>query len=79
MISDRAFIFHMFIPWGKTLLCYQSQGHPSRSLSNTKVTFFENMTVAAAYIFHKYILFILDFVKDSTGVLKAVELKGNNR
>ena len=25
MVSDRAFIFHMYIPWGKPFLSYQNQ------------------------------------------------------
>ena len=28
MISDRAFIFHTYIPWGKAFQ-YESQGHHS--------------------------------------------------
>ena len=37
-VSDRAFIFHIYIPWGKTLSLVPSQGHLSRSRSNIKVT-----------------------------------------
>ena len=31
MVSDRAFIFHIYIPWGKNLYLVPSQGHVSRS------------------------------------------------
>ena len=57
MVSDTAFIFHIYIPWGKTLSLDQSQGHLSRL--NNKVTVFEKkMTVAGAFVFHKRILFV---------------------
>ena len=36
MVSDRAFIFHIFIPLGNA---YQERGHLSKS--NFKVTFFK--------------------------------------
>ena len=36
MVSNRAFIFYIYNPWGRTFLYYQSQGHLSRS--NIKVT-----------------------------------------
>ena len=38
MLSDRGFIFHIYIPWGKVLLLVQSQGHLSKSNINITVS-----------------------------------------
>ena len=48
MVSDRAFIFHIYFPWGKT----KSR---SSARSNIKVTFFEKMAFGAL-VFHNYSL-----------------------
>ena len=55
MVSDKAFIFLIYIPWGKTL----SFVPKSRSSVKVKVTVFEKMAVAGAFVYHKHIL--LDF------------------
>ena len=41
MVSDRDFIFHIYIPWCKTLSLVPKSSHLSRSI--IKVTVFENM------------------------------------
>ena len=55
MISDRAFILHIYIPWGKTFSLVP------KSRSSVKVKYkghsFEKMAIAGAFVFHKYILF----------------------
>ena len=57
MVSDRAFIFHMYIPWGKTLSFVSKSSHLSRSKSNIKVTVYgKKMAVVGAFVFHKNIL-----------------------
>ena len=66
MVSDRAFIFHMYIPWGKALSLVQIQGHLSRS--NIKVTVFEKIAIVGALVFHKHILFNLRFIVNCKGV-----------
>ena len=59
MVSDTAFIFHIYIPLGKALsIEKKSQGHLSRSRSNIKVTDFEKMAFTGALVFHKHSLFI---------------------
>ena len=52
MVSDRAFIFYIYIPWGKTL------SFLPKSRSNIKVIVFEKMAIAGAFMFHKHILFL---------------------
>ena len=46
MVSDRAFIFHIYIPWGKTL--YSVPKSRSSVKANIKVRVFENMADAGA-------------------------------
>ena len=57
MISDRTFLFHISISWGKTLslvkvkvIC-QAQGQISSS------QFLKKRAVAGSFLFHKHILF----------------------
>ena len=59
MVSDRAFIFDICIPWGKTLSFIQSQGHIS--MSNIKFAVFEKNGHmgggGGTLVFHKYSFF----------------------
>ena len=66
MVSDRAFILHIYmhILWGIGLLKYKSEGHLSRSRSNTKVTVFDKMAFPGALMFHK--LFFLPTIHFNT-------------
>ena len=55
MVSDGAFIFHIYVPWGKTLtkvqvIC-QGQGQISSSLFSRKGL------LRGAFVFHKHILY----------------------
>ena len=58
MVSDRAFIFCIYIPWDKTL----SLVPKSRSSVKVKVKYqgykVKKMAVAWAFMFHKHILFV---------------------
>ena len=58
MVGDRASIFHIFIPWGKTLSLV------SKSRSNIKVTVFERVAVAGALVFHKHSLHLPNFLRN---------------
>ena len=69
MVSDRAFIFHIYIPWGKTLSLV-SQGHLSRSRSNIKVTVTKKIAVAGALAFHKHSLFHHFFTENQATALE---------
>ena len=40
MVSDKAFIFHIYIPWGKTLSLAPKSRSPVKSMSNIKDTVF---------------------------------------
>ena len=56
MVTDRAFVFHIYIPWGKTL------SNVPKSRSSVKVTyqghsFRKKIAVAGPFVFDKYILF----------------------
>ena len=59
MVSDRAFIFHKCIPWGKTLSLV------AKSRSSVKVKYqgnsFEKMAIVGTLVFHKHNLFIKRF------------------
>ena len=56
MVSDKAFIFHIVIPWGKTL----SLVPKLRSYVKVKYQGFRKMAVAGALVFHKHSLFYLE-------------------
>ena len=59
MVSDKAFKFHMCIPWGKTFCLVP------RSKSPVQVKYqshsLQKLAIACAFLFHKHILLDLKF------------------
>ena len=57
MVSDRVFVFHIYIPWGKTLSL------APKSRSSIKVTVFKKVAVGGALVLHKHSLLEILWVK----------------
>ena len=71
MVRDRAFIFHIHIPWGKTLSLVP------KSMSSVKVkyqghSFRKKMVVARALVLHKHGLFGSGPVQDFSFIEMSV-------
>ena len=61
MVSDRAFKFHICIPWGKALSLVPSEGHLQVQGQISKSQFSRKWPLRAL-VFHKGILFKSNFL-----------------
>ena len=74
MVSDRAFIFHLYIPLGKILPLVPKLRSSVKIKVNIKVTVFKKMDVAGVFVLHKDILllFYLESADDKSYVAKIL-------
>ena len=57
MASDRAFIFHMCIPWGKTIsFVPRARSSIKVKVENQDYNLNKKMAFAGVFVFHKHIL-----------------------